>query len=488
MHTGEAATISDIVVTVSGTQVFASDSSTALSLWKTATLTIDSTAQTISTGSTASVIVTATKAGADAEAADFTAVSSDTSVATVSPASGSSGSAVTITGVSAGEATITFTNDSDSDRTAVFTITVADYPASNGAYSLSEKAYPASGASAAYYDGEISLTFDDEPSVSTGGYVCIYDSDGNVVDTIKFDNETNTIWDSITRNVGNQMVRIEDKTVYIQLHANKLQAETAYYVAIPDGAITGTLNGIAFGGLSNVKDDTKGWNFTTKAAPDVSDGTVTVSKSDESADFRSVQAALYALKSYSGDAVVTIEPGTYYELLYYKGSASSLKLVGKGTSGNYGTDTVIAYANTNDMMNDYGTGSGQHMSYRSVADFESVNVVLEHLTINNTARTGDVLNSNPEYTMTTGQAEALFFNGSGKTLAVWDCSLISCQDTIYTSGKNWFYKCYIEGDVDYIWGSPTASLFEDCVLNCHYNSSAANAYVTQGRINAGTAE
>jgi pectin methylesterase-like acyl-CoA thioesterase len=63
------------------------------------------------------------------------------------------------------------------------------------------------------------------------------------------------------------------------------------------------------------------------------------------------------------------------------------------------------------------------------------------------------------------QAEALdFAGGAAFTLAAFNSSFLSNQDTIQTSGRNWFYNCYVEGNVDFIWGSADAALFENCSL------------------------
>jgi hypothetical protein len=63
------------------------------------------------------------------------------------------------------------------------------------------------------------------------------------------------------------------------------------------------------------------------------------------------------------------------------------------------------------------------------------------------------------------QAEALYFaGGSAYTLAAFNSSFSSNQDTIQTSGRSWFYNCYVEGNVDFIWGTGDAALFENCSL------------------------
>ena len=48
---------------------------------------------------------------------------------------------------------------------------------------------------------------------------------------------------------------------------------------------------------------------------------------------------------------------------------------------------------------------------------------------------------------------------------MYNCSFHSFQDTIQSTGRNWFYDCYIAGDVDFLWGTADAALFENCDLH-----------------------
>src|SRR4029077_1839484 len=108
-------------------------------------------------------------------------------------------------------------------------------------------AYPAPGATAAYTDGELSLTFDGPPTLNARGTIRVYKSDGTQVDSIAFAGETNT-YGTTAINVGSQLARVSGNTVFFAPHIGKLAYATAYYVAIPKGAITGTLNAMAFNG------------------------------------------------------------------------------------------------------------------------------------------------------------------------------------------------------------------------------------------------
>jgi hypothetical protein len=88
--------------------------------------------------------------------------------------------------------------------------------------------------------------------------------------------------------------------------------------------------------------------------------------------------------------------------------------------------------------------------------------VLENIAFRNTALRSAV-----------SQAETLYFAG-GATLAAFNSAFYSNQDTIQTSGRNWFYKCRIEGNVDFVWGTADASLFEDCDLRFVSEGTAAS--------------
>jgi pectin methylesterase-like acyl-CoA thioesterase len=76
-----------------------------------------------------------------------------------------------------------------------------------------------------------------------------------------------------------------------------------------------------------------------------------------------------------------------------------------------------------------------------------------------------------------GQAEVIYNNSNGAyTLTFINCSLISLQDTFNTKGYCWMYNCLVEGDCDFIWGSPKTCLFEKCEIR-----AAGDGYIVQAR-------
>jgi pectin methylesterase-like acyl-CoA thioesterase len=95
-----------------------------------------------------------------------------------------------------------------------------------------------------------------------------------------------------------------------------------------------------------------------------------------------------------------------------------------------------------------------------------VNLVLQNLTLKNTGVRSVV-----------SQAESLYFaSGAGFTVAAFNSSFYSNQDTIQTSGRSWFYKCFIEGNVDFFWGTGDAALIESSSLHFINDLNAPASY------------
>ncbi|MBQ3253361.1 MAG: hypothetical protein IJA65_02305 [Acholeplasmatales bacterium] len=83
------------------------------------------------------------------------------------------------------------------------------------------------------------------------------------------------------------------------------------------------------------------------------------------------------------------------------------------------------------------------------------------------------------------QAEVLGTDTTGNT-AAYNCSFKSHQDTIRTAGKAWFYNCYVEGDVDFLWmeSGGKVALYEECEIVSVYDDAASthNTYITAPRM------
>jgi len=446
------ATITNLVIKdATGATVF--DSATgSLVTFVPAALTLSASAVNVNKG--ASTTVTATANAVGGAVSGVSAVAADPTIVGVTVANGATNSTITLNGLLSGVTNVTVTNMGDTNtatNTKVIQVAVADFPTVDG-YGPITTAYPAPGATTAYTDGELSLTFDGPPTLNTGGTIRVYKvSDGTLVDSVAFAGETNT-YGTTTINVGAQLARVSGNTVFFAPHVGKLAYGTAYYVAIPKGAITGTLNTVAFDGLSNAS-TVATWNFTTRAAPTLSATNITVDGAQSSAaNFRTIQGALGALATMTGvtSATINVAAGTYNELVRYTGpgSATPQTVTISGPTGNTrGGNCVQQFANGNGMNGSTAT--------RASFYFTGANLVLQNITLKNTAVRSVV-----------SQAEAIYFaSGAGFTIAAGNSSFFSNQDTIQTSGRGWFYNCFVEGNVDFIWGTADVTLIEGSSLH-----------------------
>lgn len=350
--------------------------------------------------------------------------------------------------------------------------------------------YPAHGATDAFADTQLILTFVGEPTLKADSSVVIKNGD-TAIDTISADaDETQSTQGGQTVNVGNkQLVRVDGKNVYIQPHYNgttsatKLQPSTTYTVDISDFiTVPSGYDGILAAG------DTSIWSFTTKTAPAVST-TMTVSNatSENTADFFSVYGAMFAVAT-SGSTNTTyqfnIADGTYYELVSVKPKNGQTFIV-HGKAGNTkGDSVVIEYVNNQHLNN----GSDiRTVYYQAGGNLIFENVTLKNLTERKVSYSKDGLyggNTSASGTNNHYQAETLYFNSQNGQLSAYNSSFVSLQDTLLTKGKVWFYDCHIEGDVDFMWGYSDVALFENCDIVCKYDSnvSSPSAYLFETRV------
>lgn len=197
-------------------------------------------------------------------------------------------------------------------------------------------------------------------------------------------------------------------------------------------------------------------------------GTITLSKNGGTAETKaSIAAALSAIPQSGSDSyVITLAPGKYSENGLTIKTSNNVTIKGTG-SAPYGMDVLI-----------YGQGTNMSTeSTRSTLSFQGAgHFALENLTIQNSYGT----------TGGTAQAETLGVGGTplSGTIAAYNCAFLSGQDTICTEGKAWFYKCYVEGDVDFLWiesYSSKVALYEECVLRA-ISSRTTKAYFTAPRL------
>ncbi|MBQ0051363.1 MAG: hypothetical protein KBT11_04785 [Treponema sp.] len=238
-----------------------------------------------------------------------------------------------------------------------------------------------------------------------------------------------------------------------------------YYIKTAVGDSTGTSSGSTSSGSTSSGSTTGSSTTTTVSGKSiVMNGT----------SYSTIQAALNAATG-TGSYTIKLGEGTYNECLYYYGKGT-VKIQGQTTS-TYGANVKISAANSQTLKK--LTQANTTQKARCLFEFEgSGNLILENITLENTFSRSSTSSNET-------QAEALGFDASG-TLAVYNCSFKSHQDTIRTNSKCWFYKSYIEGDVDFIWSEYTGrvALFENCKIKAVYDSAASNhtAYIAAPRM------
>ncbi|WP_432713134.1 pectinesterase family protein, partial [Pedobacter sp.] len=176
------------------------------------------------------------------------------------------------------------------------------------------------------------------------------------------------------------------------------------------------------------------------------DRVFTVAK-DGSGDFKTIQEAINAVPDFRKvTTVISIKNGVYKEKLNLSTSKKMVKLKGESVA-----HTILTFDDYATKKNTFGEekGTSGSASFYIYGDGFSA----ENITFQNSA--GPV-----------GQAVALLVAGD-KAVFI-NCRMLGFQDTLYTFGANsrqYYKKCYIEGTVDFIFGSATA-VFEQCEIYC----------------------
>ncbi len=189
------------------------------------------------------------------------------------------------------------------------------------------------------------------------------------------------------------------------------------------------------------------------------------------ADFDSLSSAAFTLKGNKIPTKLILAPSAYKESVVFE----CHNLIVEG-SGQKPEDTLIV--DNHFAKEKYSDGFERGTFRTAVVRTDGNNITFRNLTIQNSSGNGK------KY----GQAIALYADGLG--ILVENCRLIGYQDTLFTApfpalnkhGKNEgfgpkndlprdpsvqiFRNCFIEGDVDFIFGGATA-LFEECTIYSH---------------------
>jgi pectin methylesterase-like acyl-CoA thioesterase len=324
---------------------------------------------------------------------------------------------------------------------------------------------PIANASGINIDALPSITFDQTPKVGASGKVRIFNAaDNSLVDTIDLDVDTNTgihaPGQQSARQIGGSSwnfnyhpIIVNGNTATIYPKAKLAYGQT-YYVTMDAGVITDA-SGAPFVGIS----DPATWSFSTKAAGPEAGATELTVAADGTGDFSTVQGAIDFVPVNNAQRVtINVRRGTYNEIVYVRSSKRFITVKGEDRN-----ESVIQYAN-NENLN---TGS----SPRAAFGVDAPDFVLENITVNNTTTRFNSENR-------TRQSEA--FRGNNDRILLNRVNLKSFQDTLLlqsqTNQGGFVNESYIEGDIDFLWG--TGAVY---FRNSEVKMVNSNAYYTQIR-------
>ena len=205
---------------------------------------------------------------------------------------------------------------------------------------------------------------------------------------------------------------------------------------------------------------------TTKATePDV---VKTIAK-DGSGDYTTVQAAFDAVPdNYTGRWIIHIKPGTYTERPTLLSNKINVFLIGDNADTTVITNNISAGDINPDTGIAYGTSLSQTMAVFG-SDFTASKITIANTFVNSTANTQ--INSS---------TQAVALKTQGDRQAFYDCKILGYQDTYLGNsiGRAYFKNCYIEGNVDFIFGRQTV-VFDHCTTYINRNNSVVTAPSTE---------
>ena len=184
---------------------------------------------------------------------------------------------------------------------------------------------------------------------------------------------------------------------------------------------------------------------------------------DGSGDHTSVQEAFDALPVDNKPHIVRLRPGTYEEKVSLSSRHPYVTLIGDDAATCIITWDDYA-GRPGDDGNKLGT-SGCQTFLIEANDFTASNVTIANTYVNSKANTA--VNSD---------TQAVAVQVKGDRAAFYGCRITGYQDTFYGRGTGRVYlrDCYVEGNVDFIFGSSTI-LLDRCTLHVNRNNSVLTA-------------
>ncbi|MDQ1913894.1 pectinesterase family protein [Paenibacillus sp. GD4] len=185
---------------------------------------------------------------------------------------------------------------------------------------------------------------------------------------------------------------------------------------------------------------------------------------DRRGDYVTVSEAIEAVPENNQEPVeIYIRNGVYKEVITVPANKPFISLIGESME-----QTILTYDNYAGKEKregeNYGTtGSASVFLYGH--DFSARNLTME-----NTFRRSDAVTSGT-------QAVAVY--ARGERMSFHKVRFLGHQDTLYAhSGSQYYYQCYIEGDVDFIFGGARAVFEDSDIVSLSRGSASNNGYIT----------
>jgi pectinesterase len=209
---------------------------------------------------------------------------------------------------------------------------------------------------------------------------------------------------------------------------------------------------------------------------------------DGSGDFLTVQEAVDSVENDTHETVIHVRKGTYKEKIHI--NKANVTIVGEDVN-----ETILTYDDYANKLFEDGRNYGTFNSYSLMVI--GSNFKASDITIANTAGLGNIV----------GQAVAAYVDAD--MVYFENCRFLGNQDTLFTGplppkpmaggkfgspvedkpkipGRQYYKNCYIEGDIDFIFGSATA-VFENCEIFSFDRNKDVNGYVTAASTQEGEA-
>jgi hypothetical protein len=296
-------------------------------------------------------------------------------------------------------------------------------------------------------DAPLRIAFPSAPQLGTAGVIDIRRPDGTVVDSIDLADPA-----SAEREIGDAVsdtgvphlfhyhpVLVDGDVASIYPH-RRLGYDRTYYLTVSSGVFVGRA---AF----------RTRPLHTRRPPRPDRGRLTVSAAGDG-DFCSVQGAIDDVPLGNRRPVtITVRPGVYTEIDYVRADRPHITVRGAGADL-----TVIRYPNNDKLNGDAALDDTLPANvcpsrvlptpdltncWRALFGVDAPDFTLADITLHDTTPFGG------------SQAEA--FRGNNQHITLDRVHLLSFQDTLRLQGTGFVTDSYVEGDVDFVWG--TGSVF-----------------------------